>query len=251
MNRLVRSEVLKLRTVATTGWLLAATILVSVLNLLAVALTAGPKNAVHLDDSDLLARATGTASTGWIVVMIFGILVLSQELRFGTAAATFSVTTDRKKVMHAKAVSVALAGVAFAAVCVPTVIVAAVVIIRARGGVVVWDADVAEVIVGVVLVMAAYGVVGLALAALVRNHIAAIAGCLVWVFVVEQLLLGLVPSVARWTPVGAAVSAVRLGRIATTGHLLPQWAGAMIVLAYAALAHAVAANIMVRRDIET
>ena len=55
MSDLVRAELLKLKTVATTAWLLAAMVLLSVLDVGLIVLTAGPSGSLHLDDHDLVA----------------------------------------------------------------------------------------------------------------------------------------------------------------------------------------------------
>jgi ABC-2 type transport system permease protein len=250
MSNLVRSELLKLKTVATTGWLLAAMVLLSVLDVGLIVLTAGPSGSLHLDDPDLLARSLGGAAAGEVIVLVLGILVLSQEFRFGTATATFLATPRRANVLAAKAAAVAIIGAAFGAASSVAVLGLAVTLIRARGGVLIWDRDVVEVLLAVVFVMGAFAVLGLALATVIRNHIAAIVGAVAWLFVVEQLLLGLYPSIGRWTPGGATAGALQLGRVVTTrGALLPAWAAGLVLVAYAVALLLIGGRRIIRADI--
>jgi hypothetical protein len=250
MSNLVRSELLKLKTVATTEWLLAAMVLLSVLDVGLIVLTAGPSGSLHLDDPDLLARSLGGAAAGEVIVLVLGILVLSQEFRFGTATATFLATPRRASVLAAKAAAVAIIGAAFGAASSVAVLGLAVTLIRARGGVLIWDRDVVEVLLAVVFVMGAFAVLGLALATVIRNHIAAIVGAVAWLFVVEQLLLGLYPSIGRWTPGGATAGALQLGRVATTrGALLPAWAAGLVLVAYAVALLLIGGRRIIRADI--
>jgi ABC-type transport system involved in multi-copper enzyme maturation permease subunit len=250
MSNLVRSELLKLKTVATTEWLLAAMVLLSVLDVGLIVLTAGPSGSLHLDDPDLLARSLGGAAAGEVIVLVLGILVLSHEFRFGTATATFLATPRRANVLAAKAAAVAIIGAAFGAASSIAVLGLAVTLIRARGGVLIWDRDVVEVLLAVVFVMGAFAVLGLALATVIRNHIAAIVGAVAWLFVVEQLLLGLYPSIGRWTPGGATAGALQLGRVATTrGALLPAWAAGLVLIAYAVALLLIGGRRIIRADI--
>ena len=250
MSDLVRAELLKLKTVATTAWLLAAMVLLSVLDVGLIVLTAGPSGSLHLDDHDLLARALGGLAVGEIILLVLGILVLSQEFRYGTATATFLATPRRARVLTAKVAAVSITGAAFGTTSSVVALGLAVALIRARGGVLVWDSDVVEVLLAEVFVMVVFGVLGLAIAAVIRNHIAAIVGAVAWLFIVEQLLLGLVPSVGRWTPGGATAGALQLGRVATTrGALLPAWAACLVLVAYAFTLILIGGRLIIRRDV--
>lgn len=96
MTHLVRAELLKLRTVRLPLWLLVTTLALVLLGVLATVLTAGLEGApLRRDDPELLARAVSSASGGNIIVLILGILTLTQEYRFGTATSTFLITPKR------------------------------------------------------------------------------------------------------------------------------------------------------------
>jgi ABC-2 type transport system permease protein len=93
-------------------------------------------------------------------------------------------------------------------------------------------------------------VFGGSVAALVRNQTAAVAVALVWTLYVEWFLVMLVPAVGRWTPSGAARAATGWTRadLPVPGELLPMWAGALVFLAYTAVA-ATLARTTTRRDV--
>ncbi len=251
MTALVRAELLKLRTVRLPLWLLLTTLALVLLGVLATVLTAGLEGApLERDDPALLARAVASASGGSVVVLVLGILTLTQEFRFGTATPSFLVTPQRGRVLLAKLLAIAVTGLGFALVSAALAVGLSAVLLPLRDGVVTWDRTVLEVLLGVVLVMVLYGPIGIAVGALVRNQIAAVVGSLAWIFVAEQLLVALLPKVGRWTPGGASSAVLQLGDLATTrGDLLPVWGGALLLLAYAVVLSLLAARLTLRRDL--
>ena len=251
MTALVRAELLKLRTVALPAWLLLTTLAFVLLGVLATVLTAGLEGApLQRDDPQLLARAVASASAGNVIVLVLGILALTQEFRFGTATPSFLVTPRRGAVLVAKLVAVALAGLVFALVSVVFALGTSWLVIELRGDPLTFDSTVVEVLLGVGLVLALYGPIGVGVGALVRNQIAAVVAALAWTFIAEQLLVTLLPEVGRWTPGGATSAVLQLGEVATTrGDLLPVWGGALLLVAYAVVLSVVAATLTLRRDL--
>lgn len=251
MTALVRAELLKLRTVKLPLWLLVTTLLLVLLGVLATVLTAGLEGApLSREDPELMARAVANASGGNIVVLILGILVLTQEFRFGTATSSFLVTPKRGRVLVAKLIAVAAVGLVFALLSALLAVAVSAVLIPFRDGVVNYDAQVFQVLLGAMLVMVLYGPIGIAVGALVKNQIAAVVGALAFTFIVEQLLIALRPEIGRWTPGGASSAILQLGDLVTTrGDLLPVWGGVLVLLAYAAVLSAIAARLTLRRDL--
>jgi ABC-2 type transport system permease protein len=251
MTALVKAEMLKLRTVSLPAWLLLVTLALVVLSVLATVLTAGMEGApLERGDPQLLAIAVASASGGNIPVLILGILVLTQEFRFGTATPSFLVTPRRERVLLAKLAAMSLTGLVFAVISAVVALVVALSLLALRGDPITWGSNVVEVLLGVGLVMLLYGPIGVAVGALVRNQIAAVVGALAWTFIAEQLLVALLPSVGRWTPGGAANAVLQLGEVATTrGELLPVWGGALLLIGYALVLAAVGARLTLRRDL--
>ena len=251
MRALVRAELLKLRTVALPLWLLLTTLLLVGLGVLATVLTAGIEGSpLQRDDPDVLAVAVSSAAGANVVVLVLGILVLTQEFRFGTATPSFLVTPRRWRVLAAKLVAASLAGLAFAVLSAALALGLALGLLSLRGDTVRLDGTVVEVLLGAGLVMLLYGPIGVAVGALVRNQIAAVVGALAWTFIAEQLLVALLPSVGRWTPGGASNAVLQLGEVATTrGELLPVWGGALLLVAYALVLSLAGSLLTLRRDL--
>jgi ABC-2 type transport system permease protein len=252
VSALVRAELLKLRTVKLPLWLLVATVGLVVLSVLATVLTAGSEGSPYaLEDPRLMSLAVASASAGTNLLLILGILMLTQEFRFGTATPSFLVTPQRSRVLLAKLAAVAVTGVLFALVSAVVAVVLAFVLISARGGGAALDGPVLQVLLGVVLVLVLYGPIGIGVGALVRNQVAAVTISLAWVFVAEQLLIALLPAVGEWTPGGATSSVLQLGDVAviTDGDLLPVWGGVVLLLGYAASFSLAGALFTMRRDL--
>jgi ABC-2 type transport system permease protein len=250
MTALVRAELLKLRTVQLPAWLLLTTLGLVALGVVATVLTAGMDgNPLMRDSPELLAAAASSASGGNILLLVLGILMLTQEFRFGTATPSFLTTPKRWRVVAAKLVAVSLTGAVFAALSTLLALGLSYGLIQVRGGEAVLDRTVLEVLAGVFLVLLLYGPIGIGVGALVRNQIAAVVVALAWVFVAEQLLVALLPAVGRWTPGGGTASVLQLGDLATTGDLLPVWGGALLLLGYAAVLSFTGVFLTLRRDL--
>lgn len=251
MTALVRAELLKLRTVRLPLWLLLMTLVLVVLGVLATVLTAGLEGVPFgRDDPQLFAVAVASASGGNVVVLVLGILTLTQEFRFGTATPSFLVTPRRSRVLVAKLIAIAVTGVGFALVSAVVAVGLSATLLALRDGVVGWDGTLLQVLLGVVLVMVLYGPIGIAVGALVRNQIGAVIGALAWIFIAEQLLVALLPRVGRWTPGGASSAVLQLGDLATSrGDLLPVWGGALLLVTYAVVLSVLAARLTLRRDL--
>jgi ABC-2 type transport system permease protein len=251
MTALVRAELLKLRTVKLPLWLLVTALALVLLGVAATVLTAGLEGApLRRDDPQLMARAVANASGGNVVVLILGIMVLTQEFRFGTATPSFLVTPKRGRVLVAKLIAIALVGAVFAIISAAVAVVAGALLIPFKDGVVNYDGQVLQVLLGAILVMVLYGPIGIAVGALIRNQIAAVVGALAFTFLAEQLLIALLPSWGKWTPGGASSAVLQLGDLATTrGDLLPVWGGALLLVAYAVVLSAIAARLTLRRDL--
>lgn len=251
MTALVQAELLKLRTVRLPLWLLVTTLALVALSVCATVLTAGLDGGpLALEDPQLLARGVASASGGNLLVLVLGILILTQEFRFGTATPSFLTTPKRERVVVAKLLAVAVTGALFALASAALAVALSWALILVRGGSARFDGTVLEVLAGVLLVLVLYGPIGIGVGALVRNQVAAIVGALAWVFVIEQLLVVLLPEVGRWTPGGATAAVLQLGDLATTrGELLPVWGGALLLVGYAVALSGLGAALTLRRDL--
>jgi ABC-2 type transport system permease protein len=252
MNALIRAEFLKLRSTRMPAWLVPATLAMAVLTVTFSVPSAGAKNSgLSLDEPGLLARIVGVSfSVPQVAMVLVGVLAFTQEVRYGTITSTFLVEPRRPRVLAAKGVALVLAGVAIAAATLVVSLIASVALIHLRHGNVTFGAEFWQVVAAVFVVMALYGVIGLAVGALLRDQIVAVVVALVWLTFGEHMLIDALPAVARWTPVGATYALLQLGpTVATKGTLLDAPIGGLVLVGYTAAAAALAIVVAPRRDV--
>jgi ABC-2 type transport system permease protein len=246
MTRLVRAELLKLRTTRTTAGLFALTVATTALIMTAVMLLAGRPGQPAVEPGilpDLVVVAKGPLV---VFALILGVLGMSGEFRFGTATPTFLVTPNRGRVVAAKVVAGALAGAALAAASAAVALGLGLPWLLAKGvGITVVDADVAARLLGLAATSALHAVLGVGLAALVRNQVVAIAAGLLWMRVEDSLPAVLNrPGLGRWLPEGAASALIGPG-----AATLPMWAGGLLFAAYGLAFALIGTRLVVRRDL--
>jgi ABC-2 type transport system permease protein len=246
MTRLVNAELLKLRTTRAAAGVLALTVASTALIMTAVMLIAGRPGQPAIDSGvlpDLVVVAKGPLV---IFALVLGVLGMSGEFRFGTATPTFLVTPQRGRVVAAKVVAYALAGVTLAAASAVVALGIGLPWLRSKGvEVAIFDADVGSRLLGLAATSALHAVLGIGLAALVRNQVVAVAAGLLWMRV-EDMLPAVVhrPGLGRWLPEGAA-SALTGASAAT----LSMWAGGLLFAAYGLALALIGTRLVVRRDL--
>jgi hypothetical protein len=238
MKTEIRAELYKARTTRSVWWLGV----VGALSCVGWALVA----VLVWKDSAPYAMA----AQGYLFAMIVGVLLVAGEYRHQTITWAVLVTPRRSRVVVAKLAACATVGLALglAAAALTTVAVAVTLSVQGQP---VFAGDVAGALLGSIVSTALWAVFGGALAALVRNQVAAVVVAFVWFFYAEWFLVMLVPAVGRWTPTGAAkaVSGWTRDAMPVAGDLLPVWLGGAVFLAYAAVAAALAMTTTTRRDI--
>lgn len=252
MNGLVHAELIKLRSTRTTAMLLTATLGLVVLTVATsvpgVLEDGGP---LSLDDPRLLAIVLGNAfGVPQVAMALLGVLAFTQEFRYSTASSTYLSEPRRTRVLVAKCLSLTLSSlvvtVATLAVAVPLTIA----LIRSQGGEVVLGAQLWQTVAASFAVMATYGVIGVALGALVRHQVAGVVAVLVWMLAIEQIVIPALPSVGRWMPWGAASSLLQLGPSwGIDAELLSAPVGGLLLIGYATAAVALALRLTPRRDV--
>jgi ABC-2 type transport system permease protein len=249
MVRLIRTELLKLRTTRTVYWMLLGMLGFATLSVAGIIASTGRVEGTYeLGTPEGLRTVINASSVGWVFVLVLGILAVTGEYRHGTITQTFLVTPDRGAVVIAKLIAYALAGLTFAVIASLLTLAIALPWLASKGiEVSLLDRDVSLVLLGVLLATSLYGSLGVGVGALIRNQVAAVVIALAWGFVVEGLLITLVPEVGRWLPGGAAAALTR--KVNQSGELLPMWAGGLLFAAYASVFAAVGTRLMIRRDI--
>jgi ABC-2 type transport system permease protein len=248
MTRLVRAELLKLRTTRTIRALLALTAAGTAALVGLVLLLAGRPGQPALG-ADALRQLVGVpAKPLTLAALLLGVLAMAAELRHGTATWTFLATPVRGRVVAAKLAAAALCGLGMALVAAAVVLAVGLPWLQAKGvSVAVADAGLWARVAGLAAAVALDAVLGVGLAAVVRNQVAAVVvGLLWWSQGIERVLVGLLhqPGLERWLPLGAASA------LTAPGHAtLPTWAGGLVFAAYGLALAALGGRLVVRRDL--
>jgi ABC-type transport system involved in multi-copper enzyme maturation permease subunit len=248
MIRLVRAEFTKLTTTRLIYGMAAIMAAFGVLTVVVGVTAAGQQGNPPLSANDFPMLVAGPVTQLPGAALLLGILGMAGEFRHQTVTQTFLVTPDRGRVVAAKLVAYPLAGIALALVTLAVTAAVAAGWLAAKGITPSFlCAPCYGRMVGVALLGPALcGLVGVGVAALVRNQVAALVGVAVWVLVVEGLLLSLLnaPSLGKWLPSAAAAAITSPG-----GAHLPQWGGALLLAGYALALALAGTRLVVRRDI--
>jgi len=252
MIALARAELLKLRSTRTALGLFIVILVVTLLPLvLLIALL--PKDWLATDG---VSTFLGTASALVpLVLLVFGILGMTNEYRHGTITYSYLVTPRRWQVMVMKLVIYALVGMVTMLVAVVLVYVvirigAAVrgISIDANGDATVGDYARQIVVAGLITTF------GVALGALFRAQVITVAATLIWALFIENIIGLIKPAVGTWLPfiVFNQVSAGQMpgdGAGATTSEMLNRPQAFLVSIAYITIVSLAAVFISLRRDV--
>jgi ABC-type transport system involved in multi-copper enzyme maturation permease subunit len=250
--RVLRSELTKFRTLASTAWsLLAATVLTVGIGVLYAMLRVSrpPQPGAAFDGTAVSLAGVQLAQ---FAVGILGVLLITGEHSTGMIRTSITAVPRRLPVLWAKAVTL---GLVTLAALLPATLAAFLVgqwLLSAEH----LDASltqpgVVRAVLGSALYLAAVGLFGLGLGALLRNTAGAI-GALFGALFGLQLLAALLP--ATWsehvykflpTPAGSAISAIQPDRVTSLGP----WTGFGVFCLYITVVFALAAWRLRRRDI--
>jgi ABC-2 type transport system permease protein len=246
MIRLVRAELTKLATTRLVYGMAAAMAAFAVLTVAATILDRQGAPPLSADHFPMLVGGPVTLLSG--AALLLGILGMAGEFRHHTLTQTFLVTPKRGRVVAAKLVAYPLAGIGLAVSILAFTAAVAAAWLAAKGITpsLLLDARLGRVLLGAVLAAGLCGLVGVGVAALVRNQVAALVGVLVWVAVVEGLLMTLLndPGLGKWLPSAAAAALTNPG-----GGQLSRLAGSLLLAGYALALALVGTRLVVRRDI--
>jgi ABC-2 type transport system permease protein len=192
--------------------------------------------------ADTLAGNAGLAP---LFAVIFGILLMSGEYRHGTVTWTFLATPRRERVLTAKLVVAAFAGIVLAVLAAAVTSAVAVPWLQARDLHIAageYLGDLGGLLVG----SAFWGALGVAVGTLLRNQVVAVIVALVWFLVVENLVVALLPDIGRWLP-DAALQAMLGG--SDLDDPLPRLLGGAVALGYVLGIAAAGYAVTLRRDV--
>ena len=188
MNALLQAELLKLRTTRTFAALVGSALVLSLALLVLNTLLAGD-------------------FTG-IFILLLGAMGMAGEWRHRTITSTVLAAPDRLKLIGAKAISYAVAGVVVSFVVTASLMLVGSIILSLRDQPTLDLATLVDIMWRNLVVAAYLGAIGVAVGAIVRSQVAAIIGLILFPFVVEVTLFALAPEVARFSPFNGAPSGI-------------------------------------------
>ena len=247
MTRLVRTELLKQRTVRTFLVGVAAAPVVAALVAVAVFDAAGENGNDPLGVDNFVQVVGAPTSVITLVALFLGLLSMAGEYRHETVTTTFLATPRRRDVVLAKLAASTLVGAVAGLLSVAASVAVAVPWLRSAGVPVEVDGDVLGVAAGLVVASALYGALGVSVGALVRSQTAAVTVVLVWLLAAEGIAGDVFGSgVGRWLPASAGRAVVAGAH--TSGALDPSLAAAVFA-SYVAVFAVAATRLTLRRDV--
>ena len=245
MSALLRAELLKLRTTRTFAALVGAAL---ALSLLIVALTASLDSSFTERDLHSLFASDMTG----VFILLLGAIGMTGEWRHRTIAGAVLAAPDRVRLLAAKLLAYAAAGVVLSLIVTATMMLAGTLILSVRGETTLPIAELADVLWRNLAVAALLGALGVGVGALVRNQIIAVTGLLIVSFALEPALAALVLDVARFGPTVGAPSGI-LGLDFDHGPdaagLLAPGVAVAVSIAWAIAAFASGAALLRHRDL--
>jgi ABC-2 type transport system permease protein len=252
--RVLRSEWTKLRSLPSTAWslLTAAALIVGFGALYClVRVTRPPRDPEGLSSFDPTSVSLSGVQLAQIAIGVLGVLLITGEYATGTTRTSFAAVPRRLPVLWGKAAVFALTTLTL---CLPATLAAFLVgqsILSAeRLDTTLSHPGTARAVLGSALYLAAAGLLGLALGALLRNTAAAIAS-LFGVLFALQIVVGFLPS--TWSdqlyPYLPAPAGIAVTSVDPDPASLAPWTGFGLFCAYTAIVLALAAWQLRRRDV--
>jgi ABC-2 type transport system permease protein len=206
MIRLIRVELLKLRTTRLTHGLLAtAAALTGVFAVIEAARAGSGGGPAPLSTASGLNDVITAGIWALVLATVMGVTVSSGEFRHGTATLTYLATPHRGRVLTAKAVAGACAGAVFGLAGYVMALGVGLSFVAARGDhVAIGDATLVRYAIGHVVGTALLAAIGVSLGSLIRSQLAGVIGVFAWTIVIESILGGLFTSIRPYLPYTAA-----------------------------------------------
>jgi ABC-type transport system involved in multi-copper enzyme maturation permease subunit len=260
MSALVQAELRKLFTTRAWWGMLIGVAGVSVAFSLLIALIAGDPNGGGLagveDPATVRTIYTSGISTTYLFSLAAGILAMAGEWRHQTISATFLASPRRARVVLAKIAGLVVLGGLYGLTSVVCGVLAGAPVVNARGGELRLMSDgVPRSLALGILAVALWALFGLGIATLIRNQVAALLLSIGVAWIVQPILSLVLtnglhrPGIAAYLP-SEATSAMLSPDVGSSGsHLLAWWAGALVMLGYAAVFAGVGATLTLRRDV--
>jgi ABC-2 type transport system permease protein len=246
MTDLLRAELLKLRTTRTFVGLTGVAVGTSLIIALLVSILTEPTR-------DSVIADVYASDTSSFFILLLGAIGISGEWRHRTITSSLLAAPHRVRLLGAKTIAYAAAGVVMSLAIAASVAVTATTVLAVRGLPLPVVGDLLGQIGRNAILAALLGAFGVAIGGLIRSQIVAVVALLALGFVAEPLVFALAPEVGRFGPLGALANAVaglpeNMGDDADV--LLGVGPAIAAMLAWIAATFALAAVLLVRRDLE-
>ena len=248
MNQLIRTELLKQRTLRTFQAGVVAAPLIAGLIAAAILGAAGTQGNEPLGPESFVQAISGPVSVITVIALILGVIGMAGEYRHETITTTFLSTPRRRDVVLAKLIASSITGALIGALSVAASVAVAIPWLQLSDVSLNLSADTLSVATGAIVSAALYGALGVSVGALIRNQTAACAAVLVWVLAVEGVIGDVLggSSFVRWLPVSAAGDIARAG---APGDGLTAVVAVAVFTAYVAAFAGVATRLTIQRDV--
>jgi ABC-2 type transport system permease protein len=256
---LIKSEVRKVLYVRANWGILLASVVISIISVVITPFIFEAGNVgggLTLDSPQAIDAVYANAISGYIFVIILGIMLMAGEYRHGTAVATFLARPKREVVLAAKLGIAAIVGAVFMLISVWTSIFAGIIVLAtfdnaaAPSSSTFLNLTIAGLVSGAIL-----AVIGVAIGALLKSQMLAIVFSLVYLFVIDPLLLVLWVDIAKYLPGGliTAMTAVDIDAPEfgiNTANFLDPIQATLLLLGYGAVFALTSLVTSMRRDVE-
>lgn len=244
------SEWLKFRSLRSTLLVLAAAVIGMVA--FGAIIAFNTRNPAGVDPEDLVASGPLQGYyLGQLLMGALGVLVVSGEYSSGMIRATMAAVPRRLPVLVAKAVVfTVVVGISMVAASIVAFLVAQAVLSGHRPTFALTDASTMRVVVGTGIYLTLVGLIGSAMAWIVRSTPGALVATLAVILVLPILLELVFPSwglyIAAFLPTGAGQS---FSTNLAQPHALSPWTGLAVMVAWVVGGLALAAVALDRRDV--
>lgn len=248
-RRVIASELVKFVSLRSTVLVLAAAMLAMVA--FGAIIAFNTRNPVGQDPEDLVASGPLQGYyLGQLLMGALGVLIVSGEYSTGMIRATLAAVPTRTPVLIGKAVVfVAVAGVLMTAASVAAFFAAQAMLSGYRPIFSLSDGDTLRVVIGTGVYLTLVGLIGSALAWMVRSTPGALVATLAIILVLPLLFELVFPSwgdyIAAYLPTGAGAS---FSTNLPQPHALSPWLGLGVMVAWVVIGLCAALAVLRRRD---
>ena len=243
MTALLRAELLKLRTTRTFVTLVATATVLSLGLTILVALKSTPRTP---DDVRDFYNAINPSA---LLALVLGAIGMTGEWRHRTITSAVFAAPDRVRLLAAKTLSHAFAGVVLALAVSAVIMLVGSVILTTRGQVTLGGGAIADVIWRNLVIAALFGALGVGIGAVVRNQVGTVVGIVLVLFVIEPILVQALPDVGRFGPLSGAPNGILGSFDLPHGDLLAPGIAAAVLIGWVSATFAAGATLLRRRDL--